>query len=456
VKTRVELIDGGHRPPPARRWGKPAMLAAAALVIMGVAWAAVIARRAAPPPGEQPAAITRTADRDPLTGRLIATFSGGGRLELLAVSHANSSPSQWWRSDGTPELETTYEVTSPAENRELGKVSKDMIFRMEDLPVGTDGPFFDAFPAAGAGFGGTVARHGQRLAKHVQARFAWPPDIHRAQVRAGFAIEPWRVLATQPATGRGTGSRHPRPGDPGWRITFHPAAVTGDGELQASVILGPAEKGWSHRMVAVDTHGHRHSAPSGQGTPIDSVVLWRYTFSGLRLDEVISFDLEVRPIEWVGFDAVALVPSAPLPPSPEPRFSGPEPLQVTAFVDLDSGRLSPFSDDLPASRLFDEPDAHALWVAANGWDAANGPQGLHFFDVDVDELPESAWDSWSPRDVIEASPPAPPVASATVISTSGQRVLRFRTREGGAGLLRIDPASTNDQGIPVHLKRVLR
>jgi tRNA A-37 threonylcarbamoyl transferase component Bud32 len=455
VKSQVESIgEAGER----RRVAgvRRGVVGAVALGLLAVVAAVAWKNRHVDPPAEVAAVAVQSAERDARTGLMVASLPGRGRVELLAVGEAGAARNRWWRPDGTPASETHYELTDPAESWELGKVSKDLIFRLDDLPAGSDGPYFDAFPAAGAGSGGEVARDGRRLPGHVQARFAWPADVRRAAVRVGFALEPWRTVALRPAGGKGGGARRPRAGDPDWRVTFQPEARTEEGALQVSVVFGPQDKGWSHRLVAIDRAGTPHPARHGRGSPIESFMLWTYTFPDVEPGEVASFELQVRPVHWVEFPDVALAPSTPLPEPAVVWFLQPELRTVAGFIDLDSGRTGELPAGTPVSAFFADLPAHILEVEAQGWDAAAGPEGLHFLGTTFDEVPATAWEAWTPMDVIGRLKPPVRSARQTSVSGSGHRVLCFRTREGGCGLLRLGPPADGSADMMVELKRVQR
>jgi predicted Ser/Thr protein kinase len=305
VKTKVEHITGSAPVPRRRIITRSHFLITAVLLAGSVA--GIVRWRERYAAGPAPVRPAQTASPDASTGSLRADLPGGGTIELLAVAEAGAAPDGWWRPDGVPETRVRYELRNPAESREAGRVSKDLLFRIKDLPDGSDGPFFAADPAAGAGSGGEVYTGGQRMADVWQVRFAWPAETKRATVRAGAAILPWRTIAT---SGRGpqAGTRQPAPGDPAWRIVFHPPVQNSEGHAQVGIIFSPEDRNWTSRLTAVDDQGKEHTNSHGRGSPIESVMLWTYEFPGLALDRVRDFRLQVRPVHWVEYPGVVLQP----------------------------------------------------------------------------------------------------------------------------------------------------
>jgi len=451
VKTQVEDIAGSEPAPAPQPRRRIVRLALAAGIAAACGLAIHFALRPEPEYRETPAPVSQTASRDARTGIYSAALPGRGTVELLAVGNVNSAPNQWWRPDGTPETATTYELTEPAESREAGRVSKDLLFRIDNLPSGSDGPVFEAIPAAGAGYGGEVSRDGQRLRGVVQARFAWPPDTKRARVRAGFALEPWRTVAAQISPAHGT-SRRPLPGDSNWQITFHKAAQNEKGEVQVTIVFGPENKAWTHRLTAVDAGGVEHTMSNSQGSTTGSMILSTCTFPKLPLHAVKEFRLQVRPLHWVEFTDVALEAAAPLPAPAAPRFAETVERSVTGLIDLDAGRIAEYPKEMTDGKSPADLTAHSFWAESNGFDAAAGPEGLHFLDTKFSEIEDAAWESLTPQQVLDGVVPGTPSG----VSAGARRTFHYRTREGGTGLLRILPSPAGTPGILVQLKRVQR
>lgn len=393
--------------------------------------------------------VTQSAELQPDTGTLQATLPGGGIVELLAVGDAGTAPNQWWRPDGTLETNFTYELVGPVESSVSGRVSKDLLFRMVNLPQGSDLKGLSSGLIGGASSGGQVRSSGKLLPGVRQFRAAFPPEARKDDVDMTLALESWRTIATQQAHSQ-SGSQQRQPDDPNWQLLFHLPTRNEKDEAQISVVFGGEISQWAHRVVAVDTNGVEHVATSSQGTPFDSAMLWTSTFGGLPSAQTREFVFQVRPLYRVRFAGVQLKPRATLPAARFPQFDPPVELSFDELLDLDSGRQGSFPEGSPGSPdtgtagdLVRGIGANLAWMQEQGFDleARNGAVGL--LGVRIIQLGAPSWDVMSPEDLIAGLGKFGTLPAEFGRSTGLPITLGFQTREGTVGLMQIlafDPA----------------
>jgi hypothetical protein len=265
----------------------------------------------APPPRKPMAA--QMARFDSGSGTLVADLPAGGQVELLAIGPPDGAPNSWWRSNGKPIRNATYEVREGVEpTNARARVSKDLLVRTIELPEGVVPVGLESDPSAPSGSGGQVWRDGELLKGAYQVRVAWKPTTREATLRLGFGLPTWRNIATQSVDGHSTQEARSS-GDPRWKVNFHREPLDINGEAQTAVVFGPADRLWNHRLVAVDTNGVGHLASRVSGTPVEKLTWWTYTFRDLPLKAVREFRLEIQPVHWVEFANLKL---NPLPPTP--------------------------------------------------------------------------------------------------------------------------------------------
>ncbi|MCW5550578.1 MAG: serine/threonine protein kinase [Verrucomicrobiae bacterium] len=403
-----------------------------------------------------PVKVAQVATRDPQSSALIAEFPGGGTVELLAVAERNGAPNQWWRPDGTLETNAVYELPNPAENFNKGRVSKDLLFRVADLPDGADGPFFEADPESGCGYAGQVYQDGKILPNVLQARFTWLPATRKANVRAGVALVPWRTVSTYDVA-RKSSTHTTQRGDPRWGVIMHSTADGKEG-AQITMILGREHRDWRTRVIAVDTNTQVHVYRSASGTPSEGTATWTYNFPGLPLAAVKEFRVEVRPVHWIEFRNVALQPRSPLPPPQKPRFSEVMEHTFDELIDFDTGRIAEFPPGQPGRPPFAGIGENVLWAQKAGLDAAAGTGELHALDLTVVELTNSDWDTLTPNQLWQRLYLGQYRPSTLKLRENGQlpATFGFRTREGGTGLLQLVTFDPEGPGATVRFKRILR
>ncbi len=262
--------------------------------------------------GNLNAKSAQVATYDADSGALVAKLPGGGSVELLALSDADSAPTDWWKPDGTPHATTTFAAENPGVVDGPDKIAKDMIFRFVNFPEAALSPIYEFNPSSDWSGGGNVRRNGQQLDHTWPIRAAWSESVHTVTLRLGVSLEPWRTIATGSADCRMTIGQPPKEGDPNWSVNFHQSSES-EGQALLTVVRGHDDANWQTRIVAVDTNGVEHPETSRTGIPSETTATWTYTFR-LPLAQIKEFRAQVRPLHWVEFRDVALHARGPRAP----------------------------------------------------------------------------------------------------------------------------------------------
>ncbi len=266
---------------------------------------------------------------NPETGIRSASLPGGGLVELLALSdssgtgvetrlqRADLSPEEllqlaaeagaareWWRPDGTRLTNTTFAVQGPADMTAPGARKVDLAFRILGMTTGADAPEFDSDTAALASSGGEVLQDGQRVLGGWPLHVAWPASASVATIRVGCGLEPWRTVIAYELT-RHSVSQTPRLGDPRWSANINHSGDNGK-DTGLTVVLGPQDKNWRLRIVAVDRYGVEHLSRTASGTALETSTTWTLTFPNLTMDRLKEIRLQVQKLHWVEFRDVPL------------------------------------------------------------------------------------------------------------------------------------------------------
>jgi hypothetical protein len=437
---------------PARWWQwkyRPFVAIGLFIVAWGVVAAKLHERR-----GNLPDGIKVSQHAKNTSGKFIARLPDGGTVELLAVGEAGAGPNGWWSGDGTIIPNSGYEVRAPSRHHMEKQVSKDVLFRMRDLPTGASMAGFSADPASGNSSGGRVFYNGKPLDGAVQVRFAWNENLKEANLRVGLALKPWRTIATASATG--TSQTHQRdPKDPYWKVQFHHAPVDTEAGARVTMVFAPESRMWVHRLVAVDTNGAIHDAGSAQGSPIEGVFLWTYTVHNLSLAAIKEFQVQVRPVHWVEFHGVALKPAGATGDG-RLAFTRAREQTFDEVIDFDSMVTTNFP--VPAVRpahVFDGLGDNIRWMQENGFDAEAGTGELRPLDMDFVLLKDSDWSSMSAEEV-QDKVYRNYYHPRSVKPEPGSSTFGFRTREHGVGMLQIVKFAGDRPGVTLRYKMVQR
>lgn len=396
----------------------------------------------------------QVAQRDARSGHLIAKLPGRGTVELLAVGEPDAALNGWWSAAGIPQSNALYEVRGGIENRSTGRVTKELLFRILDLPDGASSGRVEAEPECSGSSGGSVFENGRELRGGWQVCMSWPPAVQTASIFLAYGLDPWRTIATHSANSQSQGQVR-LPDDPQWTVNFHHAPSDTQDGAQIAVVFGPEDKNWIHRMVAVDTNGVEHGVDLGNGTPIERLILWTYTFRRLPLRAVKEFRLQVRPVYWVEFPDVAVVPRQPLPSPKRLRFSSAQEHGLGAAIDVDSGKVQTLTlndGDRPWAGL----ENAAAQLQKDGIDWVVGAGELRVFQMDFVVLANADWDNLPPHEMIKNMyrsyyhpNEVKPLKEGQLPATFG-----FRTNKKKIGMLQLLPTSQSQTGPMMRYKLI--
>jgi hypothetical protein len=352
-------------------------------------------------------------------GILVAQLPGGGTVELLAVSHLDGAPNQWWRPDGRPVESQDFELHQLDRATPGAGFQRKMVMRVANLSNGASGPYLEADRDVIVSSSSALFSGGRPLPGGRGLLAEWPKSPGTATLRAGIGLEPPRTVVRYLPRERQTVSV-PRAGDPRWQVEFHEPTEGKDG-AHLTVVLPPRDRNWEFSMMAVDEAGREqpHHLGSGSVTPRGRDSVWSYTFPGLPLGSVKEFQVRVQPVHWVEFRGIAVEPKAALPPA-RPLLLGPETTMLLA-----SGY------DLDTASAEATPEARDLAIQ-EGMVKVNGAEFAPF--------DPARWDTATARDAIDAvyrGRFAPP--SLMNVPGPEDEVFSFayQTRDGGFGLLQL-------------------
>jgi hypothetical protein len=205
----------------------------------------------------------------------------------------------------------------------------------------------------------------------------------------------------------------------------------------------------------VDTNGVEHEATSAQGSPIETVFLWTYTFEGVPLAKAKEFQVQVRPVHWIEFPNVALKPSGHVSRQTKPAFGPVVERSFDETIDFDSvttaGLIGTVADNSPISGIGENDRS----MATNDNDAVVGIGELRPIDMDFVLLKDSDWDTLKPaelQDMVYRNFYHP----SSVKREEGSSTFGFRTREHGVGMLQLVSFEEGKPGVTLRYKMVRR
>lgn len=438
--------------PPAPWWRRRGTVAAA-IALLGMLW--VFQQSSLPwRLGLRTARIlTQQATRDGRTGTFIAQLPGRGTVELLAIGETNAGPGAWWAADGSILTNIDYEARNPIVNgaADAGYFSRDVLLRIRNLPREASMTGIHTEPDSSISSGEGVFRDGKPLDGALQARIAMQPATPAANIQVGFGLEPWRTIGTISANGRQQNQLR-QAGDPKWKAEFYHEPVDLAEGVQVPLVFGPEDRMWVHRVVAVDRNDDvEQTAKIARGAGLEKVILWTYTFPGLRLAHLKEFRVQVRPVHWVEFSDVALQPRGTLPPRQPPTFGPVTQRRFTELIDFDTGMTRSFPAS--GSTLKD----NASWMKQNGFDAAaRAGEELGVLDMDFVRLDNSDWERLDATELMKRiyqNYYHPNVVTPENSTTT----FGFRTREHSIGILQfVAFPAPGEPGLTLRYKLVQR
>jgi len=223
-----------------------------------------------------------------------ATLPNGVSVELVGICDYPEDKPRCWGPDGTESKEKLYvKRERDYSNEKLGFIIK------------VDGPEDLSFAwneiKSSQGYWGscTVLDESGNEVKGYKAAVTRNLNADATDIRVGVATEPWQTIVTH--NGRGmttTGSNN---------ILFSQAYESDN--FVAITASSPWRKDQVERIIAVDKNGQPHvsknigSIASGE---IDQITA---KFYDLKLSDIVEFQFQTRPYEWVTFKNVSLKPN---------------------------------------------------------------------------------------------------------------------------------------------------
>jgi predicted Ser/Thr protein kinase len=399
--------------------------------------------------------IEQTAELDPSTGVLAVELPGGGKAEVLAIGFRDPAPNQWWRPDGRLITNELWQIENLGEASSSTTTNRDLIFRLVNLPPGADFPSFEIRPGGGFCSGGEVVEGTNSINGACGLRLGVSPALNRIDLRMGFPLQAWRTISIHDPKTHSLRSES-RPGDPRWDVVFNKASETSEG-AQLTMVMGPENREWVRRIVAIDTNQVEHGYLEAAGTPTPDSMTWTYTFKGLSLSNVQDFRVQVRPLHWVEFPRLRLYPKRALPAPNRVLFGLERQVTFSDFIDFDSGKVQ----EPPAGttgNVFAGMAETVAWMERSGFDAAAGNGELQPLGMVFVGLENGQWDSLSPTELTTRlhqgmfKPTVlKPWKNGELPSTFG-----FRTREGGTGILQLLAFEKERPGATLRFKLLQR
>jgi hypothetical protein len=262
------------------------------------------ARRPSPPRSGYESSPTMTIVK---RGRIPAVGNWAqGSIELVAITRHPSGAALWWRMDGGPALEGPFVNTGGQVHAGAGESAYEFFFHTRNIPPGASSPTWMIQHSKGTSYGGIsalAATPEKPLGDYHAIASTLPAGLTKTNIKAGLAYEPWHTISTShPGNSIGTQITHE---GVSWNVVHGTAFETKDGELVATFTNSrPAD--WESRLVAVNTEDVE--VPTSRVSILNEQSEWH--FPKLPLKSVKELRFQIRPIRWVEFKDVALIPSS--------------------------------------------------------------------------------------------------------------------------------------------------
>jgi predicted Ser/Thr protein kinase len=442
----------GHNTTPARRdwwWSrKPGAVAigvACALVILAVAQR----RETRINPIH---ARVQLASLNPLTGTQGAKLPERGEVELRGVRDAGAAANEWWRPDGRAIPDQLYELGSISSLDLPGWTNKELVLHF-DLPPGAGGPYFQFEPLGGYSMGSEVWRDGKRSLNSWSVQAAFPKLAREGTMRIGFDLGPWQTVSVHDRNGNGHGLS--TPGIPNMQAEVHEVGEH-NGQARVTMLMAKENPDWKTRVIAVDRKDTEHSDYLGRTTPAGNSRTLTHEFLRLPLDDVKEFRVQVRPVHWVEFQKVKLVPDdrnaigKSARPFKAMAFSDVKEVRITSGFDFDAG--------VPVEALLEFTiETQRGFLDEFGVDAVARGKELELIEMGIADLAPSEWERQPPETLAERlnrslyAPPRLPSSKNPLPLTYA-----FRTRTGTLGMMQLVGFPEGQSGVVVRYKVVER
>ncbi len=251
--------------------------------------------------GRSPAADVVTAERGPFIGQLPE-----GSVELVAISHHPSTGEPWWKMDGSPANAGPFLNKGASANAGVGERGFEFVFHMKNLPANAHLTTWQVENSYGWASGDTpqlASAPGQPLADHQAIVATLPATLRATDIRIGFGFGEWETVFESGQGGPGGTS--PTHRGVMWKIGWSAPLETKDGETVTNW-TAPRDPDWETRVIAVKNDGTEVTAANRSSA--NDQTTWR--FRDLPVQEIKSFNFQVRRVQWVEFHGIKLAPRA--------------------------------------------------------------------------------------------------------------------------------------------------
>jgi beta-lactamase regulating signal transducer with metallopeptidase domain len=226
--------------------------------------------------------------------KFIAELPNGVTVELVGVCDYPEDKPRCWGPDGTESKEKLYvKRERDYSNEKLGFIIK------------VDGPEDLSFAwneiKSSQGYWGscTVLDESGNKVKGYEAAVTRNLNADTTDIRIGVATKPWQTIVTH--NGRGmttTGSNN---------ILFSQAYESDN--FVTITASSPWRKDQVERIIAIDKNGQPHVSKNIGSIASGEIDQMTAKFYDLKLSDIVEFQFQTRPYEWVEFKNVSLKPN---------------------------------------------------------------------------------------------------------------------------------------------------
>ncbi|HXG48820.1 MAG TPA: hypothetical protein VNO52_14435, partial [Methylomirabilota bacterium] len=295
----------------------------------------------------------------------------------------------------------------------------------------------------------------------LQASF--PAAPRRGGMRLGFGLVAWQTASVHGVDGR-TVRRAATPGLPSIEAQLHQVSES-DGEAQLTLLARYPMRDWQMKVVAINRRGEESVTVSSRGSPgrEGQAGVWSYRFWRLPLSEVKEFRVMMRPIHWIEFRDLPLLPddlnalgrsARPLVPT---AWSAEKEVHIAEYFDFDKGITGAFPTAPDGTRTDRNTHRNPAWAREQGFDVEALTNALRVERMLIIDLRSSDWDTLSipefeKRMNVHYGPPVLPAGKdATLPLTHG-----FKTAQGAMGLMQITGLDAGAAGVRLRYKLIER
>ncbi len=208
----------------------------------------------------------------------------------------------WWRADGTPVNEGTFEKSGASPQIGPGERAVVFFFRSRDAESRTTSRTYDILGAK-TWFSGVQPRlNGKIVSGGSFVTATFPESLPATTIRMGVAMDTWETVARD-AREASSSIEFARLGETR-KVVFLGALEDKSGDTILTLMHNLAEE--DVRILAVDDQGIEHASSTHHATGE------RHQFTLARLEprHIREYQFQVRPYRWAEFKDVQLTPAS--------------------------------------------------------------------------------------------------------------------------------------------------